>query len=260
MMPPGDENMTYNEVAQTIDPDLYPDLEQRGGLAPALQRVLEELGTDLIVRQIDELRMFVYAYVERGERHSQVKIAAHARKFHVDFWNQGVQYHSAGLTDLAEVGRAIAVFQLEKVSIKGMAARFSWFKLNKSALNHERGADYFVAEKWRSLLAWEPEPRERIFRKLLPLIHEAATRPALRQLLPFTSLHRLCFSRTTGFPYSYDCPLAQPIESGRFRVMTADEKMVLGEGDVVQAADIIVANLPQDCGPAIHGTAENLKR
>jgi hypothetical protein len=237
--------------------DLYPDLMERGGLARALQHVLQELGTDLIVRQLDEPRMFVFASVRRDERFSQVMIAAHARAFSVDFWNQGVQYDSAWLPDLVEVGRAIAAFQLEKPSIRDMAARFSWFKLNKGALDHERGADHFVAECWRSLLAWEP--RERIFRELVPLIAEAGRRPALRQLLPFTSVHRLCFSRTTGFPYSYDCPLAQPIKNGGFCVLSADEKRVLGEGDVVQAVDLLVANLPQVCGPAIHGTAEDLK-
>jgi hypothetical protein len=50
--------------------------------------------------------------------------------------------------------------------------------------------------------------------------------------------------------------MAWPLANGLFRITSIDEKRVLGEGDAVQAADILVANLPPNCGPAIHGTAE----
>ena len=93
----------------------------------------------------------------------------------------------------------------------------------------------------------------------MAIVLEAANRPELRRLYPFTSVETLHFSRTTGFPFTRDCPFAVPIEGGRFRVMAADRKLVLGEGDAVQAADMLVANLPRNCGPAIHGTAESFE-
>jgi hypothetical protein len=116
----------------------------------------------------------------------------------------------------------------------------------------------FVTKRWqrleRSLKSEElPFP---LMRDLIPLVSEAAKRPQLRQLLPFTSVHRLCFSRTTAFPWvQVDC-IAWPIGNGRFRITSIDEKTDLGEGDAVQAANILIANLPPNCGPAIHGTAE----
>jgi hypothetical protein len=46
------------------------------------------------------------------------------------------------------------------------------------------------------------------------------------------------------------------MRNGLFRITSVDGERVLGEGDAVQAADILVANLPPNCGPAVHGTAE----
>jgi hypothetical protein len=111
-------------------------------------------------------------------------------------------------------------------------------------------------ESWQDLERWLVLDKPAHLNGLLPLVLEGAKRLQLRRLLPFTSMNRLCFSRTTGYPYSYDCPLAWPVEGGLFRVVSADEQTVLGEGDAARAADILAASLPQDCGPAIHGTKE----
>jgi Family of unknown function (DUF6193) len=114
-----------------------------------------------------------------------------------------------------------------------------------------------VTEYWQNLeKGLKSEEQLSIMRRLIPLVSEATKRPELRQLKPFTSLHRLCFSRTTAFPWvQVDC-IAWPLANGLSRITSIDGKRVLGEGDAVQAADILVANLPPNCGPAIHGTAE----
>src|SRR6185503_9104919 len=99
----------------------------------------------------------------------------------------------------------------------------------------------------------------------LPLIEAAMQQPELRQLFPFTSLYSLHFSRTTGFPFTNDCPYAVPIENSRFRVykprgedFTAMGETI-GEGDVTEAIAMLVSNLPPDCGPAVEGTAKDLE-
>jgi len=64
------------------------------------------------------------------------------------------------------------------------------------------------------------------------------------------------------FPWVAVNCTARPIGDGRFRISNgtwgtnSNGDRVLGEKDAVQAADILVANLPPNCGPAIHGTAE----
>ncbi len=100
--------------------------------------------------------------------------------------------------------------------------------------------------------------------KLKPLITAAAQRPELRQLLPVISMQMmLCFSRSTGVPYTRDTPYVWVLGKGRYRVhapdATADvpEGTVLGEGDAETAVALVVANLPEGCGPAVVGTAED---
>jgi len=247
------------ENSKVLDPSLYPDLVQMGGLSPALQRVLGELSVDLNLRKVDGVVSPGWAFIREGSRHSQVVIALNERNFHVDFWYQGVQYGSGGTSDLTEIAQAAVAFHLEKAAISELAARFAWLTPGRKVASHERGAEFFVAECWQDLERWLLLDKPPHIEGLLPLVLEAARRPELRRLLPFTSMNRLCFSRTTGYPYSYDCPLAWPVEAGVFRVAAADEQTVLGEGDAVRAADLLTANLPQNCGPAIHGTLEDLK-
>jgi hypothetical protein len=246
------------EVSKTLNARLYPDLQQGGGLGPALQQALEELGTVLRVHEMDE-PFIVYAAVRTAERSSQVMVAAHQRAFHVDFWKQGVQYGGGWVEDLKDVARGIVASHVHLASIHEMGTRFAWFNTNAHACAHEDGPDHFVEEQWHSLQDCLKEMSENhhLVAELLMLVIEVYRRPRLRQLLPFTSLNKLCFSRTTGYPYTRDCPVAYPIEGGKFRVMSADQRVILGEGSAAQVADILVQNLPRNCVPAIHGTAEN---
>jgi hypothetical protein len=55
---------------------------------------------------------------------------------------------------------------------------------------------------------------------------------------PTRSLYPLCFSRSTGYPHTRDCPLAHLIEAGRFHVEAPDNTTVLWEGDVVRSARV----------------------
>jgi len=247
----------FTQVSKTLNLDLYPDLQQSGGLASALQRVLQELGTELIAKDLEEPRFIVYAFVGMGDRSSQVTVAAHERAFHVDFWNQGVQYGSGWIGNLKEVGEAITAFQVHVTSVKDMVLRFPWWA-DTGGSAHERGPEYFVAQKWQSLeegIREEIELSHPLLRELLGMVVEAARHPELRRLLPFRSLFSLCFSRTTGYPYTRDCPVACPIAQETFRVMLMDGKTILGHGHAAQAANILVANLPPNCGAAVHGAA-----
>jgi hypothetical protein len=245
------------EISKTLNSNLYPDIAEKGGLVTALQRVFDEMGANLVVTDPEFL---VSAHVRTGDRSSLVETADRERAFCVDFWHQGVIYGNGSVDELAEVGRAIAFFHHNLSSIQEMASRFAWFGTETRALAHEKGASYFVEDAWQRLESRLNADRvDPSTLRLLSLVREAARRPELRQLLPFRSLYRLCFSRTTGYPYTRDCPLIHAIGDECFRVVASDGGKVLGEGHLVQAVDILVANLPQNCGPAIHGTAENFR-
>lgn len=109
---------------------------------------------------------------------------------------------------------------------------------------------------------------------LIPLVEKAMETPALRQLFPYASHVWLCFSRCTGYPFSGDCPHvcssrwiptmeARPSNEQRedlgpvkaYTVADAKGKF-LGEGDAAEAIELVVRNLPPNCGPAVHGTRD----
>jgi hypothetical protein len=245
------------EISKILNSNLYPDIAKQGGLVAALQRVFNEIGADLVVTDPGFL---VYACVRRGDRSSQVTAAEREHAFCVDFWQQGVIYGNGSVDNLAEVGRGIVSFHNDHSSVQELGRRFPWFGTDARALAHEKGASYFVDDAWQRLeshLTAEGAGPSTL--RLFSLVREAKRRPELRQLLPFRSLYRLCFSRTTGYPYTSDCPSVHSIEGERYRVVAADKSRILGEGPLPQAIEILVANLPTKCGPAVHGTAENFE-
>jgi hypothetical protein len=246
------------DVNKVLDPALYPDLLEAGGLSPALQHVLP-LSAGLCVTKAD-VTSPGWASASKGSRCSQVCVALHQRLFNVAFWNQGVPYGNGWTGDLTEVARAIEAFQVHEASTTSMTSAFSWF-VSEQGILHERGADAYVAERWRRMEeGFTSGARQTPTRKrLAAIVSEAAKRAELRQLYPFTSMDTLHFSRTTGFPFTRDCPFALPTEEGGYRVMSADGKLVLGEGGAIQAVNWLVANLPRDCGPAVHGTARSME-
>ena len=82
------------------------------------------------------------------------------------------------------------------------------------------------------------------------------------------SVYRLCFSRCTGFPYTYDCPIisAYPCRRAFSTIAPGGEELLVvyaPEGTKSQpvaahvAVRLAVQQLPHDCGPARSGTAED---
>jgi hypothetical protein len=245
------------EVSKVIDAHLYPELIQTGGLARALKSILDEISAGLDVRGLDEPQLLAYAKVRSGQRFSQVMLANKEHAFSVDFWNQGVLYGHGWTRTLREAALAIECFQARHTNVEMLSVQYPWFVPSYEAGVHQNGPEAFIADAWECLFRWlsTSEPVDSPIRRLLPLVMEARGRSALRQLLPFTSMDRLCFSRTTGYPYTADCPIARPIGENRFQVLA--HSVALGEGDAVKASDLLIANLPDGCGPAQHGTAED---
>lgn len=235
----------------------YPDLAEMGGLGPALQRIFDEMCGDPSLMKCDASGG--WAVIREGSRHSTVAAGANERNFHIDLWHQGVLYGSGWTSELREIARAAVAFSVEKASIHQITKRFAWFEPNEQASSHEQGAEFFVSKKWQNLERLLASGQCAYLSELLPLVIEAAKRSELRRLLPFTSLRNLCFSRTTGYPYTNDCPSAWPLNVEVFRVTAAGHETVLGEGNVAVAADLLAANIPPNCGFAVHGTAEDLE-
>lgn len=229
---------------------LYPDLLALGGLTNALQSALREIGSSLIISELDkDLNFLVYARVELGGRFSQVYIAAQERLFIFDFWARGAMLAQGQTPHLAEMARALDKWVASSCTTADLAAAFNFVSIEEKATAYERGEE--VEERWRSYI------EDIGFPELVSFVKAASQRPQLRQLFPYTSLNRFCFSRCTGYPFTGDTPFVRPLKEGQYEVVSASDK-VLGRGNAEEAAELVVANLPPNCGPAVAGTAEEM--
>lgn len=226
-------------------------------LEKELQQSLVGVSADLTIHSSAP----ALAVVERKPRYIEV-IRNNQSDFVLNFWMQGVEYGRGNAADSTDVVASIVLFLIEQAPLRTMASRFTWFEPHAKGVAHERAAQEFVSHVWSELermvtcidLA-KPLP---ILLNLGQIVREAAKRPELRQLRPVTSIFTLGFSRTTGYPFSRDCPHAVPIGNDLFRVTSADGTVLVDGVDAIQAADVLVASLPPNCGPAIQGTAEDM--
>jgi len=246
-----------------VDRALYPELFEAGGLAAALSRCLEKAGSQLLVHTMGP-QSVPFASVKSTDRSSQVTLAAHERKFSVDFWCQGCKYGHGWSDALADVARSIILFHERAGTIENLEAKFPWFDVSEDGKAHQEGPEAYLLCIWQLLEEWlvEDEPDGSLMKALVPLIRLARADPELEELLPFTSEHRLCFSRTTGYPFTDDCPMVEPNDDGQsYRVIGRDgEDDLLGDGlSAEEAIELLVENLPPGCGPAMHGTADDIE-
>ena len=256
--------MTSRELSKEVKPDLYPDLVTAGSLSIALAQALANLGSPL--QPVSLINFLVFARTERGSRFCQMYIAAHERLFIFDFWSKGVGYGKGSTSSLHDAAQAIHFWLIEQPDLARMQDRFSFFTADAQGLAHEAGeAVEYQWERLRKSWARSAEEHPDALSPL-PLIEAAMQQPELRQLFPFTSLYSLHFSRTTGYPFTHDCPYAIPVANGRFRAYhpppAADvESMgeIIGEGDANEVSSMLAANLPPNCGPAVDGTADDLE-
>ncbi|MFJ8210596.1 DUF6193 family natural product biosynthesis protein [Streptomyces sp. NPDC096033] len=109
-----------------------------------------------------------------------------------------------------------------------------------------------VEKTWRGILERLPGAR-----RGEPAVIEAAyAEPRLRALFPFPSHGALSFHRNTQFPWSNDLPFIVGDAEGCivYAPRGASER-VLGDSLTPQeAATLVVAHLPDDCGPAFEGS------
>ncbi|ALC21053.1 DUF6193 family natural product biosynthesis protein [Streptomyces pristinaespiralis] len=120
--------------------------------------------------------------------------------------------------------------------------------------NHEMSdAAELVEAEWNRILGYGPD-------RIDPLVARTAyTHPALRELFPMVSHGILYLSRCTQYPWTHDVATAFPQAAGGYRVRRQSDNTLLGAVETVEEAyELIAANLPEGCGPAVDGTPDDL--
>jgi hypothetical protein len=255
----------YEEVGDSGRSRFYSDITQAGGLGRAVQAQLMAIGSPLRVKKAEPgftgLLPFDWEVVEQKRRFSQIRMAKHQRLFLLDFWDHGVCLAHGSTPSLSTVAEVIHYWLAEAVSTGELRSQFPFVVVKYAAESHEEGADAEVERQWQAV--YDRVKSVAFMAALAPLVEKAMGVPVLRQLFPFTSLNRLCFSRCTGYPYSGDCPSVWPTRwrepPGPPESYTVGDPKgnVLGQGDASEAVELIVRHLPPNCGPAIQGTADD---
>lgn len=268
----------YEEVGNAGQSSFYGDVAEAGGLGPAIQVQLKAIGSPLCVKKADpdfaRWLPFDWEVVEQGQRFSQIKIAKHKRLFMSDFWDRGVCLAHGSTSLLPKVAEGIHAWLAEGLSTGELRKQFPFVAVEPKADYHEQSAAVEVEQKWQALHNHVKSEAHMI--ALAPLLEKAMEVPVLRRLFPFTSLSSLCFSRCTGYPFSGDCPSVCPSSRAIMQgYLTPEQRAALvpekpytvadskghflGEGDAAEAVELIVKHLPPNCGPAIQGTADDLR-
>ncbi|MFE3375389.1 DUF6193 family natural product biosynthesis protein [Streptomyces anulatus] len=115
-----------------------------------------------------------------------------------------------------------------------------------------------VTREWQSVLSESSSVID-------PNLSRAAhAHPRLRSLFPLISHGSLQFSRCTRYPWSRDVPSLFSRRDGSFSIIRLWETGESGLREVgvadtaSEAVALLSATLPEDWGPAIEGTADDL--
>ncbi|MGW6572996.1 DUF6193 family natural product biosynthesis protein [Streptomyces sp. NPDC054945] len=117
----------------------------------------------------------------------------------------------------------------------------------------DQSAADIVAAEWQYLLEEGAEWVDRA------MVRAAHAQPRLRELYPRVSHGIVFFSRCTGLPAAHVGGQVHPMEDGRFWVRGPVGQGTLGEvATLEEAFALLAAGLPDNCGPAVDGTARDL--
>ncbi|MGI8448243.1 MAG: DUF6193 family natural product biosynthesis protein [Streptosporangiaceae bacterium] len=232
------------------DPLLYPEIAAAGGLAVALSQTASSTGLDLHdvagPEGPEHLRAAVIG-TDRG--YISVNTALLERWFLLDTWWRGVRLMWGKAADMNAVAGVAHAWQ-SGAPLREIQDRWPFISLDEKSEAHERGdADEVVRIQWHRLQTCSGHP------ELDAVINAAFRQPRLRVLYPYTSHNRLCFSSRVGYPYSVGLPLIERLGVGQFRVI--GKSLPAQTRSPTEAAAAAAAGLPDNCGPAKIGTAED---
>lgn len=231
---------------------IYPEIECAGGLIFALNNAFNKIGSSLRVAN-DSNPGFspeTYARIEKDNKFCQIYIAAEEKLYLPDFWRDGVCLGHGNTPNIDLLAQCIDFWLMTHASTKQLADKFTFVTPDIDATIYDEGRE--VEHKWRSILS-DPTRKE-----IKTFVELAINDLILSKLFPYTSLLTLCFSRCTGYPFSYDTPTVTPVfETDQYLVRASDGNEI-GFGSANEALKMVLDNLPIDIQPAIKGTWQNV--
>ncbi|MGN7784448.1 DUF6193 family natural product biosynthesis protein [Niabella sp. 22666] len=232
---------------------LYPEIKSAGGLIFALDNAFTKIGSALRVYNDDDPKFLpgAYARIEKEHKFSQIYLAAEEKLYLPDFWRDGVCLGHGGIDNIDTLVQCVDYWLTNNVSTKQLSNKFDFVTPSKDAAVFDEGNE--VQHTWNSILN---DP----YRKEIKSFVELAVKDSvLSSLFPYTSLMTLCFSRCTGYPFTYDTPTVSPILDTDQYLVRHNNNDIIGSGSAIEALKMVLDNLPEDIAPAAKGTSETYK-
>ncbi|MEY9835640.1 DUF6193 family natural product biosynthesis protein [Streptacidiphilus sp. EB103A] len=214
-------------------------------LAARLEQEGRRQGFSLTLQSPEGSNAATNAFLESDRGSFRVSTHAH-RSFYVDLWLPGVQIGYGEVTDLSALATTLKGWQ-DGTPLRELQAIWPDLPLTPDAIGHEEG--HAVEATWQAMLQRAPH-----IRLGDPDVTVAASaQPRLRALFPFPSHGTLTFLRATRFPWPpNDLPFIATSDPG-YTVYAPGYKLIGKTETPPEAAALVVAHLPENCGPAYEG-------
>lgn len=234
--------------------ELYPEITNAGGFYKALNSEFENISSDLHVRPVDEESLFelkiTCALVESKNKFSQIYLSSESKLYLPDYWKDGVCLANGSTDSINLLAKSIQEWLNSDLNISELSNEYKFIKPNEKS-------EYFYKNK-EVQYAWNQILNDNHRIELKEFTSFAIKDKIIGNLFPYTSLNRLCLSRCTGYPYTYDTPIVVPLSNNNYEVRTADNQ-IIGIGNSLEAIGMVKDNLPVGIKPAIKGTSEEMK-
>lgn len=250
------------ERARSVFP-LFPELRGRTWLEFLREELSDEPSLSFNTGKSGPITVSVDVRSKRG--HITVHLSKDRMEADGNLWDRGVSAGKLSSPSLAGTTAFLRAALARDTPVATIQAEMPFFRAFEAGLVQDKGRDVYLDYEWRELFRVLDEYSKYFqFAQLYKLAQIASEAPKLRQLRPYTSVGRFCFSRCLGFPFSYDCPSALWMGEEQFQVYGASamnewSKNPVGIGNATEAAQMLANALPPGCGPAVLGTADDLK-
>jgi hypothetical protein len=240
--------------------ELYPEL-QAVDLAGALNalRAQEGSGTPPFgchpphLSSLSRYFAHYFANASTGDRWVSCNVSTDSRLLIANFSCRGSPSSQLETSDLSVVAGASLKFLVERADAREMSQSFPGFVSSDEHQPHGDSAAEEVARGWMYAKAGIMLFRPQMWR----LADVLSQHPVFSKLMPGMSHFVLWFSRCTRYPHSLDgLPSVELLERTAFRVEL--QGRVLGNVNEERALELLIGALPENCPPAVQGTAEDL--
>ncbi|MEU4147907.1 DUF6193 family natural product biosynthesis protein [Streptomyces parvulus] len=188
-MDASDGDIPASEVSRFINPALYPDLVELGGLGAAIAHAADRNGLDL--GQVESASSNPRGHLVTARLHSDrgpilIHLGKERRLFSISIEGEVRPWAEGATGDIDDAVGVVGAWR-SGVTLRDLKSRFNFMDYDELAQAHESGDP--VETQWKLLLREEDRP---ILQNLLRTLYAD---PGLRGFFPYLSMGILCLAR-----------------------------------------------------------------